>query len=452
MNTWLLLLGIFSAAYAKPVTAPKPPHVILISLDTVSAGHMGMYGYKRKNTPELEKFGKDGIVFEKAYSQAAYTLASHYSIFTGENPQTHRIFIGYHKSPYTRATLSPQSKNLFEYAKSANYLTRWVGQLNDPQLSLDRGLGRGIDTKQESLLERCDSPEGLKALRQIFSEMKAAPRPSFVFFHTYYAHDPYQYSKKAVPDPYFGMKLKKKEYETEEEIKALWASSRDPDNSVEWFRKTRRRYIAQFDLTKESEVRHLTALYDAGIQTLDRRMGVFFNELKRAGLYDKSIIVVTSDHGESFGGEGGFFHGRNREDLLHVPLIVKAPGYSPKRIAAPAFGIDLAPTLLDLLHIPLAPNIEGRSLVPLLKGRKLALPKYSITIGDESDGINDFQWKLLQEYGGRKQLYKVSEDPTETKDLADKHPEEVLRLQTILATFMASRTSDEAGTTANKPK
>lgn len=447
----LLLFSLASMASDRP-------NVILISLDTIAADHMDLYGYRYLTTPFLDGFGRENITFDNALSQAAFTLPSHYSIFTGVVPQTHHILAaddGSHGPYKNTRKLNSEITTLTEYLKEAGYDTVWSGTVEDPQLDLRSGLGRGFNQFYMSILDNEDwnqlEDDWLEQLRLLLQSRK--DRPTFYFFHSYIAHSPY---KPIAPyDRIFGdgaLDRPRKGIQTAHDLleETLKRTIGDPFAAQTVGRLWQQQFTLQ---PAASDTSQLRGLYDGGLRNLDDRLETFFRILKEEKLYDNSIIIVTSDHGESFGEHGEFFHAIPYRNQLHVPLIVKAPGLSPRRISESVYGIDILPTILGLLSLKPKSNVEGQSLVPLLEGKPFQRNRqYEFAFGVNADTVFDSRWQLLSWNSHVNKLFDLKTDPNGEKDVSGAYPKEVARLQAAIETFKASRVSPAETQPAKGPK
>jgi arylsulfatase A-like enzyme len=241
--------------------------------------------------------------------------------------------------------------------------------------------------------------------------------------HTNFVHDPYR--PDAAHAKEFAGAFKPKRRQTYDKLV-----------KTDFERET---YFAQFDLKKPSEREHLKALYDAGIRSFDERFRRFLGILKEHGLYENSIIILTSDHGEAFGDHGHFLHEMPYRDELHTPLVIRGPGVSPKRVKELSLGADIVPTVLELVGLPRPADLDGRSLVPLMNGERLARDKFYFAAGYRSEAIADGEWKLLVKEASPPELYQTSADQEEKKDVSKQYPEEASRLEAELEKFKLSR-------------
>lgn len=404
----LLFLAVGICSTGNTATTKKP-NVFLISLDTVGSDHLSAYGYFRETSPFLEQFSRDAILFEKSYSQAAFTLPSHYSMFTGVFPQTHQV-IEPNPAPDNSNSLSPKIKTLTEYLKNNGYSTHWLATTTDPYLNLKRGLERGFD-----FIEKIDFGRGTYGLSRISTILQNAPKEGqFFFIHTYLAHDPY-----SPAEPY--SRIFNPSYSGPDII--------PPANRIDG-KKT---YLNR---SSEAPFRtELRAMYDGGIRTLDDKLKELINLIQRHGFGDSSLIIITSDHGDSFGEHDHFFHKWPYQNELRVPLVMKLPSQPPQRVSTPVYGIDIMPTVLDALHIPKEGITEGRSLLPLLRGESIPPLPFLFFAGSQVDAISDGDFKLLTFQSGREELYHLKVDPFEKENVLATHAEEKVKLKAELEAF-----------------
>ena len=343
--TLLLLGGIsfsvfllcFFAVYPwwTSSTRQPPKGIILISLDTLRADHLGVYGYHRNTSPSIDAFAKESIVFENAVVQAPNTLPSHMSIMTSLYPSFHGV--GRLSTP-----LSDEYLTLAELLKEGGYQT--AAFTDGGYVSKLFGFNRGFDIYDDqgggfaNILPKVE-----KWLN--FNQSK----PFFLFIHSYDIHSPYNpplpYNSMFHDFPYTG---------------SLIPSNRTLGLALE---------EKKLRLNNE-DLRHFIALYDGGIRYTDEKIFGFLSYLRDSGLLDQSLIIITSDHGEEFKEHGSLLHGQlYYRPNLHVPLIIRNPTYPKKeiRIKNLVRSIDLLPTILDISRLPAHPKAQGESLLPLIK-------------------------------------------------------------------------------------
>lgn len=389
----------------------RGPNVIVISLDTVRADHLSVYGYHRSTTPNLERFGEEGVVFEHAFTQTPWTVPSHMSVFTSLYPSVHSIT---HLTP--QSDMSPM---LPEILRDAGYST---GAFVAPVLSEDYGFAKGFDhylrtdrvRPAEILVDRA-----LEWLAVDPHEPAVRDQPFFLFLHLFDAHHPYE-----PPWPFDTAYVK------------------DYRPNLRELSRTHP-YTQEKDLTAE-ELAEVVALYDGEIAYADFAMGRFFDALRELGLYDNSLIVVFGDHGEGFLEHGLMNHGNSvYEELIRVPLLVKLPGARSveRRIEGPVQLIDIAPTILHELGLGSATAMQGTSLFePVLRdgSRRFAYVSEAYASCVRTDS-----WKVIENPESRSQtipraldvdyeLYNLAEDPEEQNNLALEYPERVASMTEFL--------------------
>jgi arylsulfatase A-like enzyme len=296
-------------------------NVVVISLDTLRADRIGVYGSYRPTTPALDTVAGEAAVFTNAWAPWPETSGSHMSLFTSRFPSEHGV-IGFITAPATSIEL------LAERLRRSGYLTRAFTE--DGGVWALAGFARGFSAYSErrshDYVYRGEAHATFTdAARWLETHTN---RTFFLFVHTYEVHAPYA--------PQAG-------------YRTLFTDvpGREPD-----------------------AMRAQALDYDREARHLDDELGRLLGTLRRLDLADRTIVIVTSDHGEEFGEHGGLGHGRTLyREVLQVPLIVWAPGLVPAaRLEAPVSLIDVAPTVLDLLELEPDPGHRGRSLAARLRG------------------------------------------------------------------------------------
>ena len=393
------MLTVTGAALAAACARPpaRPPDVILVSIDTLRADHLGCYGYALPTTPNLDAFRRDAVLFSQTIAAAPSTLASHASIMTSLLP-------GQHGAAHTRhLALAPRFLTLAAIFRQHGYRT--VSFNDGGQLAAEFGLANGFDVYRSSDPAR---PYRFAAIvDQATAELAAAAattRPLFLFLHTYQVHHPY------IPDA--------------ADLALMEAPYRGPLTP----RKTG---LAELIAIRDGrlkigprDLQHIVATYDGGIRTMDRAFGQLVAALRRAGRYENALIVVTSDHGEEFGEHGsvGWHAYTLYDELLRVPLLVKLPGalHAGATVATQVRSIDIAPTLVAALRWPRPAQFRGADLLPLLGAPTGAPPppRFAVSQVDShpDTSIRVANWKL---YDSR--LFDLHADPRETRDAAPGH-------------------------------
>ena len=368
---WILTLCLASSARTAQPARPSVP-VILISVDTLRADHLSCYRYGRFRTPHIDSLAQGGTIFAAIEAQIPLTLPSHTSLLTSTYPFVTGVEENGEMVP-------PGALTLAGILKAQGYHTAAFigGYFLARRFGLDQGFetyDSPFDLTSEHLVEAPDMKRPaaevtLKAQQWLEAHDR---QPFFLFLHLFDLHRPYG------PPP---------------------------------------AYRARFG---EDE-------YDAELAYVDSVLGDFRDFLARRGLYDRSLIVFTSDHGESLGDHGESTHGYFiYQSTLHVPLIIHWPqGAGPRRarVEAPAGLIDVAPTILQALGVPVPASFQGASLFPLLA----AAPPASRTVYSESLYAHDnFRCAPLRSLRvgnyqyiatTKPELYDLSRDPGELRNL-----------------------------------
>ena len=383
-------------------------NVLLISIDTLRADHLGTYGYSRDTSPAIDALASQSVVFENAYSTSYHTAESHMSVFTSLYPSVHGVRNSRGK---TGQVLSTAVSTLPEILKAHGYAT--AGFHGGGNVSGFYGFSRGF----ERYVRTDEIGEALAWIQEM------GERPFFAFVHTYHVHDPY------TPEPPYDS-LFAADYDG--------SIAADRETLLSWtqdgsFNQLRDVFWDQVDGSNPEDVEHLKALYDAQIREIDDRIGELVSAVLEAD--ERTLVVLISDHGEEFQEHGKFLHDQLYEELLRVPLMVRFPTARAERIEERVSLIDLAPTLLDLLGIEahrqfqgstLLPVIEQRENRPLVYGEKVVGSSWGEEAAEETGrGIRAAliadDWKLISTRA--RELYYLPEDPVEKRDLSGESPE-----------------------------
>jgi hypothetical protein len=387
--------GAWSAPRIDVDDARDPrPSVILISLDTLRADHLGCYGYSRPTSPNLDAFAARGVRFDQAIAQAPWTRPSHRAMLGGVYP--------------SEKTQGPE-RFLAVPLWLAGYRTAAVtggGQV-------DSRFGFGAGFEQYRVEHWLESPEQVVA-----GLASSSPEPFFLFLHTFAIHEPYSETR--------------------------FTGGMPRGRIEEQFTKTLEQRLGR--TIQPEERRYAEALYDGGIADADERLGRFFRAAERAGWLERAIVVVTSDHGEQFWEHGNWGHGQTLHDhQLRVPLLVSLPAAlrrslgesnTARRVVAEQVRlVDLYPTLLELAGLPRPRLLAGRSLRPLLAGEPQApVEAFAENVNIrpvERKGLRTLRYKFVLTFPRRAmlegrqeyQLFDLRADPGEQTNLADRHPE-----------------------------
>ncbi|MGE5127832.1 MAG: sulfatase [Betaproteobacteria bacterium] len=388
--------------------------MVLVSIDTLRPDHLGCYGYDKPTSPEIDAFRREGVLLRRVIAQAPSTLSSHASMLTSLWPLHHGASVA------RNSAVRPGVETLPQVLRRAGFATAsWNG---GGQLHRSWGLDRGFDV-YVSATDSSNVDVGEDTLAQQVDAARpwlerVSQRPFFLFLHTYQVHHPYA----ATPAQ---LQRMEKGYH-----------GKLPDRiSVRLLEKINE----GIHRLQPGDLEHIVAVYDGGILATDSAFGDLLRLLKRLGRYDETTIVLTSDHGEAFGERGKVgWHGDTLYDeQLRIPLIVKLPGsrFAGTRIETQVREIDLAPTLLSLLGMPVPPAFSG-TVIDLAGGAADHPPWAVASIdGNPHDvALRTRRWKW---YEGR--LFDLRADPGERRDVVALHPEIERDLSARLAAIFQSR-------------
>ncbi len=425
----------------------NPFDVILIVLDTVRADHVGVYGYQRETTPSVDALAQDGVTFDFALSTSSWTLPSHASLFTGMFPSAH----GAHSTPESAAFvagLGAGSTTLAEILERYGYVTGCISA-NFGVVSGYFGLDQGFEyfdsrprfigaamshafhqryltryaprwfgylTKRFRLAEDITD----EALQWID---KHGESPYFLFLNYMDAHSPY-----LPPPPYDG----------------LFGEATDPGLLERLMLPVLR---MERDVT-EAERASVIGAYDGEIAYLDCQLGRLLRNLKERGAYERTMIVVTSDHGEYFGEHSLLEHGKGLyQEMLWIPLVVKYP-HSERvgRDDGTVQILDIMPTILDTLGVPIPENVQGDVLGMVgheIIAEHWARREYVMSFGRRFDEnlkaiFEDGMKKYICSSNKRDELYDLHNDPKETRNVISLHSGLREELKVRLASWEAS--------------
>lgn len=400
---------------AELAPSQKPGLILLYVIDTLRADHLHCYGYPGATSPCLDAFARDAVLFRNARAQASWTKPATATLLTGLDPALH------HANDFADL-LDPSISTLAERLRGLGYQTRAV--VTNPFVSQAFGFDQGFETFHYL-------PLGLSAQVTQKAVEGLGSGPQFLYLHTLDPHSPY------APPPEFRPDSPRRSMEDEDLLelgRQLQQGRLEPARARE-------------------RIREVMSFYDAEIRSNDRSLGDLLAVLKERGLYDQSLIVVVSDHGEEFYEHGGFGHISSlHRELLHIPLLIKFPGQRWGGTVAEGNWqqVDVAPTILAELGE--TQTGEGRAFHPKLdeQARERAA-FYSLCAGQEAerfdqgknrmlvmDGVEWRGWSLQRTLASRAEfrqpmeLYHLQEDPGEAHNRVYEMPEVRLLLQQLL--------------------
>jgi len=443
----LLLLEWGGGIRYRPDSTPSPvrgadatsqsrPDIVLITVDTLSAGHLHTYGYQRPTSPHLDEFSRKSILFDHFYANANWTRSGVASILNGARPWTHWGDLGI---PFYRIT---DGQNLLNRLADAGYDIRtvssndfadleWQGVATIPaQRAVLNGHPFYLAMNRRFPVDFLDRQQGPERILQDFvgilrlklsiekkvTEYKAqseflllsapANRPLFFWLHISSPHSPY-----AAPAPYLGV--------FESSPTARTSATSDPPLN----------FHAPMTLER---ARVLEGRYDEGVLMADDAIGNVLEILKKQGRFDRSLIVVTADHGESFDPSYGMHGGPLLlDEIIHIPCLIKPPFYyGSQRVSRLFEQADVLPTILTYAHLQVPAGVEGQAYPEKLENLPIFSMNRDLQMGEHTlnVGMRDGDWKYVLHLGRwnhpwpQRELYNLALDPKEQLNLVDREP------------------------------
>jgi arylsulfatase A-like enzyme len=419
-------------AISGPDEDAERPDVFLILVDTLRADALEPYGARRKTSPRVAAFADDAVLYENAWSASSWTLPSVVSILTGSYPFRHGVMRG------TTRFSDASVPSLARWLGDTGYHTLGISQSHvaSDRFGIDTGFERFfLDNQLHS--PRLLSQDVRRVLLFQLLRLGGSRRPMFVYIHTVAPHAPY------TPP------AKHRRF-AEKAPGSLPAEMYDPGT-----------FMAEDLGGDPREVAHLRALYDGEVAYADGELGRLLAMLRYFDLYDDSLIVLLSDHGEEFGEHGGFSHGRTvYEELLRVPLIVKYPRsrWAGRVVSRRVSTVDLVPTILQTAGIDFAPAaFDGMSIRPPevdrrprrrrpifaevrpAPSRRLGAVDYqALAVGDLKCIESATETDQLGRPVPRWQTFDLGRDPREQQPLGETHPA-ARRCRTLMEQWTAGR-------------
>jgi arylsulfatase A-like enzyme len=427
------LPGIWGAPIVRDVAPdsdrdPAKKNILLVSIDTLRADHVHSYGYWRPTTPRLDQLATRGVRFTDCTVQSPYTLPSHVSIFSGQCPSVHGV------QEAGRAISAARTPMLARILSQRGWTTRafTAGGFVSPVFGFAEGFDgySNIDPLRDdssphfqALLSQ--QPETISAdlVREYGPERVKewitdhADEPFFLFLHTYAVHDfdppPGYLDRFADPDT---------------------SDLKDFMPYMDW------RYITEHGISDE-DLAHIVRHYDAALLYVDEVIGEVLDHLETQGLRENTIVVVTSDHGKELVERGIIGHGVTLyEEMVRVPLIIDRPGGEPGVVNRPVMSIDIAPTLLGLLGLPIDPRMQGVDLFADSIPERTIWSEVVDPLAHKYC-LREQGWKLIHDPEEREvlfpspgpwELFSLSDDPEEKANLFEAEPRAAERLSESL--------------------
>ena len=404
------------------------PNVVLISIDTLRADHLSLYGYPLPTSPRIDAWAAtDATVFESVVAPSPWTLPSHVSLFTGLDAVHHGInhdVGGLGAAGGGDAVLALDF--LAEILARSGYETAAFtgGAFLHPRYGFAQGFDRYLSWPDRAR-DRLEFEVGIDGALEWMSQDRA--RPFFVFLHTYAVHDPYRARRG------FFRRVATTGAERPAGRVAVATLESGPAHGF----KQRNRFVwrprggGQEPLVLDRADRsRLAAMYDSGIAYMDDQIGRLLDGMDDLGVVERTVVVLTSDHGESLGEAGRAGHIYLSDDNLMVPLVIADPRGTGagRRVARQVRLIDIAPTILELVGVELPATMQGVSLAPLMAGGEAQVPTEAWSYAAASnhglalrlDGrlkftLDTTAWPPAT---GARELYELASDPSESLDLS----------------------------------
>ncbi len=392
-------------------------NLIMVSLDTLRADHLGGYGYGPSTSPNLDTWAGDSFLFSNATSLANETIRSHKALF--------------------QSSLASVAANNERAPTLAGILAR-NGYLNaaftdggplSPRFGFARGF-RTFDFRNEGIAE------SLPAALAWLDANRDSNQPFYLFLHTYDIHLPYD-----PPPPYDDL------------FYPDYQGSIKGSDTIPVMRKIRRifrwaDFTGEVKLSSEDK-RKIRSLYDGSIALVDHHLGILFRYLLDNGMLDDTMVVVFSDHGEEFWDHGSVLHSHTLyQELIRVVLMIRIPGMEnhARRIRQRVSFLDVVPTILACLGIEAPPTLSGESLLPLLRGEPWQeRPAFaeSMAFGSNLQSVTLNDHKLIRDnniQGSASMLFNLADDPAEQHDLHAQLPALRQELSALLDDAMGEGT------------
>jgi len=430
------------------------PNILLIVMDTVRADHLSLYGYHLNTTPYLKKMALESTVFNNAFAAAPWTLPSHASIFTGLYPSQHKTNAehfwlddtyrtlaevlhdnGYQTVSFSNNDYVTSYHNMVQGFEHTWYKGNWTDEIKMPDQSLGGSVVSLLNWlweyfRTDILAKVIKNPASIwdypsagvtnKAVSDWLGSGRNKDRSFFMFINYMDAHFPYD-----PDDVTAGLFLNKEELEMSYRLKL-----RNPP--IEYF----------LDMSKggytEKDIRIMNRLYDASIHYLDGELEKLCDTFKKLGIYDRTLIIIVSDHGEYLGSRNRLAHGLGlHEEVLHVPLIARYPGLfkAGARSDTVVTHVDIPETILSFakiderprekpetqllfdLKVDFRPNVFSESFFPLnlLVGASLRDDNSGLFVEEKT--IRNRNYQFIWKSRGESEFYNVANDPSEMNDI-----------------------------------
>lgn len=387
----------------------KNINIIVYLIDALRADHVGVYGYERDTTPNIDAFAGESIIFDNSIAQASWTRPSVASIMTS-------TYVFVHGADRPRDTVPGELKKITEVLSENGYYT--AGFLTNWNVGHDARLAAGYDyLVEKSGFHNTNYYSSKKVNEVLFPWLSQNYKKRFyIYVHTVDPHSPYE------PPPRFSGVFSEGVADSQ-----MTSTKITPD-------------ILK-GLKEKGDIEYALAKYDEEILASDYQFGRLIKHLKELGIYNSSIIILTSDHGEQFQEHGSWEHGFSSfQEEIHVPLIMKLPRTTMRtRYAPPVEQIDIYPTLLSVLGLPLPDTVQGRPLLSISNrqtqtGRHYVFSEQPVH-GPRTTAIIKGKEKYIWHENPDKPplLFDLKRDPHERNSVASRNPWRVRQFNKVLS-------------------
>lgn len=417
-----VLLALVAGSCGEPEPTEVPPNVVLIVMDTVRADHLSAYGYERPTTPFIDELCDSAVRYTHCRATGPWTLPSHASLFTGRFSFQHRARTEIDSRGVLRELpLSLKHLTLAEALGERGYRTSAfvanAAYLRE-EFQLDQGFGTYV-VKREP---------GLEKNKAAFEWLSEGEQPFFLFLNYMDAHRPY--NTRPLPGERESAFSTEDVVHTSTLLDELYAEVMGAGRAA-----------------PEELVNELLARYDTGIANADLAVGEVIAHLREQGLWENTLLVVTSDHGEFFGEHGLVEHSKDiYEEVLRIPLILKAPGVVPGSVSDELISLADLPHLVSAAMPPslaselgaLFPrqSLEDFSLAEISFSRGKDMAVYGNRFRRERSVIYSGKHKLIRSSDGQNELYDLEADPKELDNLFDSKPRLARKLTARLSKYI----------------
>jgi arylsulfatase A-like enzyme len=419
----LLLSGCGKRQHAKK------PNIILITLDTTRADRLGCYGYRRQTSPNIDKLAEESVLYTRAIAPSSWTLPSHASLFTGKftsshgaryDPEGPLLLTDAISGPeswdaYRARGLAQNEVTLAEVLKETGYTTAAV--VGGPWMKRIFGLNKGFDYYNDSQISTVNGRLASQVTTSALNWLERRREKKFFLFLNYFdPHGPYS------PPEGFALRFLPK---------GTNFTGREPT------------------------LEETNALYDAEILYMDHYIGRFLQKLKVENLYNDTLIIVTSDHGELFGEHGKFGHGHYLyQEELHVPLFIKYPAgeVSPKRTDLRAQLTDILPMIYERVGITIPGNIQGTS--PSQIKHPIIAETYPLPLISKDgswQSIFEGDFKFIWNSKNQHMLFNLKDDPEENVNIIVQDSKRTERMWAQMEQYLAKLPKPGLAVPAGEP-